>query len=129
MRPGIRTRPPAIDDAGVAFERRFRRLDRTNRLAVDHNPQAPQERVRLAVEQKRVRERDAVHRGRAHAGGRAPRSGGERARHGGRRDKRKFPCEMRIEPRKGRRVAEAKALRRPRRCIIRRALKHSGALG
>ena len=70
----------AIDDPDVGVERGFGRLDRLDRLAVDHNPQARQERVRLAVEQPHVGERDARARPRRSAGRRAARSRGEQRR-------------------------------------------------
>ena len=50
----------AIDDADVGDERALGRLDRLDRLAVDHDPQTRQERVRLAVEQPYVGERDGA---------------------------------------------------------------------
>jgi hypothetical protein len=54
---------PAVDDPGVRLERRFRRLDRLDPPAIYDNPQALQQRVRLAVEQQRICERDARDRG------------------------------------------------------------------
>jgi regulator of protease activity HflC (stomatin/prohibitin superfamily) len=48
----------AIHDARVGGERSFGRLDRLDPLALDDNPQALDERVRLAVEEPQVGERD-----------------------------------------------------------------------
>jgi hypothetical protein len=58
MRPGIRTLPPQIDDASVGSERTLGRLDRLDPFALDDNPQALDERVRLTIEEPEVGERD-----------------------------------------------------------------------
>jgi len=117
----------AIDDASVGSERTLGRLDRLDPFALDDNPQALDERVRLAVEEPEVGERDARNGGRRRGRGHASRSRGERPGRSADGDVGRiageFLRQMRVQPCKNRRVAEASCRTRSLP-IIRRAVKH-----